>query len=350
MLEYDRTIIMEAIKKELRRGGQVFYMHNKVDDILSVASHIKEEIPDAVVSVAHGQMDKEELSEIWYDMTEGKIDVLVCTTIIETGVDVPNANTLIIEDADRMGLSQLHQIRGRVGRSNRRAYAYFTWKKQNMLNEIAQKRLVAIKEFTEFGSGFRIAMKDLEIRGAGNLLGAEQSGHMETVGYDMFVKILEQAVLEEKCEKVPEKKECSVDLGISAYIPESYIKSPAQRIEMYKKIAEIKTKSDAEDVLDEMSDRYGAVPKETKNLITIASVRARCTSIGIVKVEYRAGKLSIYPEKAPEKEQQIALATKFPGKVLTSLGSNPCYNVKIAGFDGVGEVLEEIFKIYSPND
>ncbi len=349
VLEYDRTIIMEAIKKELRRGGQVFYMHNKVEDIMTVAAHIKEEIPDAVVSVAHGQMDKEELSEIWYDMTEGKIDVLVCTTIIETGVDVPNANTLIIEDADRMGLSQLHQIRGRVGRSNRRAYAYFTWKKQNMLNEIAQKRLVAIKEFTEFGSGFKIAMRDLEIRGAGNLLGAEQSGHMEAVGYDMFVKILEQAVLEEKGETVEERKECSVDLGISAYIPENYIKKASGRIEMYKRIAEIKTKADAEDVLDEMTDRYGKVPKETRNLVTVASVRARCSDIGIIKVEYRGGKLAIYPATPPTKEQAISLATKFPGKVLTSLGSHPCYNVKIETFEGIGKVLEEIFKIYSPN-
>ncbi len=349
VLEYDRTIVMEAIKKELRRGGQVFYMHNKVEDIQTVAAHIKEEVPDAVVSIAHGQMDKEELSEIWYDMTEGKIDVLVCTTIIETGVDVPNANTLIIEDADRMGLSQLHQIRGRVGRSNRRAYAYFTWKPQNMLNEIAQKRLVAIKEFTEFGSGFRIAMRDLEIRGAGNLLGAEQSGHMEAVGYDMFVKILEQAVLEEKGELQPERRECLVDLDVSAYIPEKYIKRPSGRIEMYKRIAEIRSKADADDVLDEMLDRYGEVPKETRNLVLVASIKARCAEMGIVKVEKKMGKIVIYPESAPTKEQSIAVAQRFPGRVLTSLGQNPCYNIKLQGNEGIGEVLEEIFKIYSPN-
>ena len=350
VLEYDHTIITEAIKKELRRGGQVFYMHNKVEDIMTVAAHIKEEVPDAVVGVAHGQMDKEELSEIWYDMTEGKIDVLVCTTIIETGVDVPNANTLIIEDADKLGLAQLHQIRGRVGRSNRRAYAYFTWKPRNMLNEIAQKRLVAIKEFTEFGSGFRIAMRDLEIRGAGNLLGAEQSGHMEAVGYDMFVKILEQAVLEEKGEVPEEVKECVIDLGISAYIPEKYIKRPAGRIEMYKRIAEIKSQADADDVTDEMTDRYGEIPKETKNLITVASVRARCTAIGIVKVEYRGGKLSVYPSESPTKEQSVAIAMKFPGKVLTSLGKTPCYNIKVNSADEAGRVLEEIFKIYSPKN
>ena len=349
VLEYDRTIVMEAIKKELRRGGQVFYMHNKVEDIQMVAAHIKEEVPDAVVSIAHGQMDKDELSELWYDMTEGKIDVLVCTTIIETGVDVPNANTLIIEDADRMGLSQLHQIRGRVGRSNRRAYAYFTWKPQSMLNEIAQKRLVAIKEFTEFGSGFRIAMRDLEIRGAGNLLGAEQSGHMEAVGYDMFVKILEQAVLEEKGELPPERRECLVDLDVSAYIPEKYIKRPSGRIEMYKRIAEIRTKADADDVLDEMLDRYGEVPKETRNLVLVASIKARCAEMGIVKVEKKMGKIVIYPESAPTKEQSIAIAQRFPGRVLTSLGQNPCFNIKLQGNEGIGEVLEEIFKIYSPN-
>ena len=349
VLEYDRTIIMEAIKKELRRGGQVFYMHNKVEDIQTVAAHIKQEVPDAVIGIAHGQMDKEELSEIWYEMTEGKIDVLVCTTIIETGVDVPNANTLIIEDADRMGLSQLHQIRGRVGRSNRRAYAYFTWKKQNMLNEIAQKRLVAIKEFTEFGSGFKIAMRDLEIRGAGNLLGAEQSGHMEAVGYDMFVKILEQAVLEEKGEAPEVHRECTIDLGISAYIPEKYIKKPSGRIEMYKRIAEIKSDADANDVRDEMLDRYGDLPKETENLIYVALIKAKCTAIGIVKVELRSGKLAIYPALAPTKEQSIALASKFPGKVLTSLGKTPCYNVKVSAQEDTGRVFEEIFKIYSPN-
>lgn len=349
VLEYDRTIIMEAIKKELRRGGQVFFLHNKVEDIQTVAADIKAAVPDAVIGIAHGQMDKEELSEIWYDITEGKIDVLVCTTIIETGVDVPNANTLIIEDADKMGLAQLHQIRGRVGRSNRRAYAYFTWKKHSMLNEIAQKRLVAIKEFTEFGSGFKIAMRDLEIRGAGNLLGAEQSGHMEAVGYDMFVKILEQAVLEEKGEAPEIQRECTVDLGVSAYIPEKYIGRASGRIEMYKRIAEIKNESDASDVRDEMLDRYGNLPKETENLIAVALIKAKCTAIGIVKVEYRNAKLAIYPSVAPDKEQSIALASKFPGKVLTSFGKTPCFNVKVSAQEEAARVLEEIFKIYSPN-
>lgn len=350
VLEHDRTILYEAIKKELRRGGQVFYLHNRVEDILTVAGQIKEAAPEAVVEVAHGQMDKEEISAIWYDMTEGKIDVLVCTTIIETGVDVPNANTLIIEDADRMGLAQLHQIRGRVGRSNRRAFAYLTYKPESLLNEIAEKRLIAIKEFTEFGSGFKIAMRDLEIRGAGNLLGAEQSGHLEAVGYDLFVKLLEQAVLEEKGEAVKESPECVVDLGVSAYIPERYIKRPSGRIEMYKRISEIKTKADMEDVAAELTDRYGAIPKETRNLLTVASVRARCSTLGFVRVEYKNGKLAVYPAEAPTKEQSIALAMKFPGKVLTSLGKNPCYNVKAASPEDMGRVLEEIFKIYSPND
>lgn len=349
VLEYDRAILHEAIKKELRRGGQVFYLHNRVEDIMTVAAHIKESVPEANVAVAHGQMDKEEISSIWYDMTEGKIDVLVCTTIIETGVDVPNANTLIIEDADRMGLAQLHQIRGRVGRSNRRAFAYLTYKPESLLNEIAQKRLVAIKEFTEFGSGFKIAMRDLEIRGAGNLLGAEQSGHMEAVGYELFVKILEQAVLEEKGEAVKETPECTVDLGISAFIPERYIKRPSGRIEMYKRISEIKTKADADDVADELTDRYGEIPKETRNLLVIASIRARASAIGLVRIEYKNGKLAVYPSAPPTKEQSIALAMKFPGKVLTSLGKNPCYNIKADAEDGIGAVLEEIFKIYSPN-
>ncbi len=350
VLEYDKTIVYEAIRKELRRGGQVFYMHNRVEDIQNTAYRLKAEFPDAKIEAVHGQMDKERLSEIWYDMTEGKIDILVCTTIIETGVDVPNANTLIIEDADKMGLSQLHQIRGRVGRSNRRAYAYFTWRPENMLSEIAQKRLVAIKEFTEFGSGFKIAMKDLEIRGAGNLLGAEQSGHMEEVGYDMFIKILEQAVLEEKGESVKEEPKCSIDLGISAYIPERYISAPQRRIEMYKRISEIKSYADASDVADEMKDRYGEMPKETKNLILIAKIKAKCEELGFERLEYKGGRIAVYPKEAPSIEQVTLLARKFPGKVLTSTGKHPNFTVKIADNENLSAVFEEIFNIYSPTN
>ena len=205
VLEYDDMIIYEAIRRELRRSGQVFYMYNRVEGIYNVAGRISKAIPDARIAVAHGKMEREELEEIWEALIRGEIDILVCTTIIETGVDIPNANTLIIENADMYGLSQLHQIRGRVGRSGRRAYAYFTYRKNKNLTEIAEKRLTAIKEYAEFGAGFKIALRDLEIRGAGNLLGAEQHGHMEAVGYDLYMKLLNEAVIEEKGEKIEKK-------------------------------------------------------------------------------------------------------------------------------------------------
>ncbi len=349
VLEHDFGIIGEAIKKELRRAGQVFYLHNKVEDIDEVAAKIHAIVPEATVAVAHGKMTQEQLSEAWKDVVEGKTDVLVCTTIIETGVDVPNANTLIVENADRLGLSQLHQIRGRVGRSSRRAYAYFTWKKDRSLNEIAQKRLVAIKEFCEFGSGFKIAMRDLEIRGAGNLLGAEQSGHMESVGYDLFIKILEQAVLEEKGEVPTETIDCTVDLKVNAFIPEKYIKRVSDRIEMYKRIAAIDSDDYADDVRDELLDRFGDIPKEVKALISIALLRARCKKIGIVKIEQKDGKLAIYPKQAPTKELAVGFASKFAGRVLISMGKEPCFNIKLKSGEDVGNVIIEIFKIYSCN-
>ena len=347
VLEHDMSVIGEAIKKELRRAGQVFYLHNKVEDIDEVAAKIHAIVPDATVAVAHGKMSQEQLSEAWKDVVEGKTDVLVCTTIIETGVDVPNANTLIIEDADRLGLSQLHQLRGRVGRSSRRAYAYFTWRRDRSINETAVKRLTAIREFTEFGSGFKIAMRDLEIRGAGNLLGAEQSGHMESVGYDMFIKILEQAVLEEKGEALPEVAECTVDLKVNAFIPEKYIKRPSDRIEMYKRIAAIKDSEDADDVKDELLDRYGDIPKETMALINIALIRRRCEKIGIVKIEERNGVLAIYPKEPPTREIATGFVSKFAGRVLISMGKEPCFNIRMKAGESVTPMLFEIFKIYS---
>lgn len=349
VLEYDMSVISEAIKRELRRGGQVFYLHNKVDDIDEVAAKIHAVAPDAAVAVAHGKMSQEQLSEAWKDVVDGKTDVLVCTTIIETGVDVPNANTLIIEDADRLGLGQLHQLRGRVGRSSRRAYAYFTWKKDRTLNETAQKRLTAIREFTEFGSGFKIAMRDLEIRGAGSLLGAEQSGHMESVGYDLFVKLLESAVLEEKGIAQEEEIDCTVDLRVNAYIPDKYIKRPGDRITMYKRIAAIKTSEDADDVRDELLDRYGNIPKETERLVEIALIRQKCASLGFTKVEEKNGKLAVAMKTPPSKEISVAIASKYAGRVLISLGKEPCFNIKLKSSESIQHILEEIFKIYSHN-
>lgn len=274
VLEHDDLIINEAIRRELRRGGQVFYLYNRIDSMDSVAASLREAIPDANIVTAHGGMDKERLEDIWRDMTNGSIDVLVSTTIIESGVDVPNANTLIVRDAQRMGLSQLHQLRGRVGRSPRRAYAYFTYPRDAALSEISEKRLEAIREYAEFGAGFRIAIRDLELRGAGSLLGAEQSGRVDDVGYDMYVRLLEEAVLEEKGEAPPPEPDCQINLATDAYLPESYVPSAAQRMAIYKKMANISDDGDADDAVDELTDRYGDLPAPAYALIDVALARA----------------------------------------------------------------------------
>ena len=287
VLEYNDDVILGAIKKELARGGQVFYLYNRVGGIYRVASWLKSKLPDAEVSVGHGKMKEDELEDIMYDVVNGKTDILVCTTIIETGLDIPNANTIIVENADRMGLSQLYQLRGRVGRSQRNAYAYFTYRKDELLSEAAEKRLSAIKEFTEFGSGFKIAMRDLEIRGAGDILGAEQHGHIDSVGYDMYCKILEESV--RRIEGLPEKQEIntSIDLNIDAYIPERYIKSSNLRIDTYKRISATCTEDDKKDVIDELIDRFGEPPKPVRNLIEIASIKALAKEIGITEISQK---------------------------------------------------------------
>ena len=301
VLEHDNAVIFDAIGRELARGGQVLYLYNKVDDIFLVADKISDTFPDARVAFAHGQMEKDELEDIWQSLVRGEIDVLVCTTIIETGVDLPNANTLVIENADRFGLSQLHQIRGRVGRSERQAYAYFTYRPGKALSEEASKRLTAIKEYAEFGAGFKIALCDLEIRGAGNLLGAEQHGYIESVGYDLYVKILNEAVAEERGITRPQRSEAHVDLKVNANIPEHYISSEGQRMEMYKKISLILTPEDADDVTDEFIDRFGDPPRQTLRLIEVALIKAIATEAGIEKIECSGGNL-IFVTKRPSLE------------------------------------------------
>ena len=295
VLEHDDIVIAEAIRRELRRGGQVFYLYNRVESIIQKAAKLKKEFPDANIEVAHGQMDKDELSAIWQSLVSGETDILVCTTIIETGVDVPNANTLIIENADRMGLSQLHQIRGRVGRSSRRAYAYFTYPQSKVLSEIATKRLQAIRDFTEFGSGFKIALRDLEIRGAGDVLGARQHGHMESIGYDLYIKILNEAVLEEQGQKIEEKQDCVINVGRDSYIPAEYVQSSAQRIELYKKIAAIETDEDMDDVAAEILDRYGDLPPSVETLLTVALIRADAVRCGFLQIDQKDSEIVIHP-------------------------------------------------------
>ena len=292
VLEHDDAVIIDACRKELARGGQVLYVFNRIDNIELVATKLMRAMPEARIATAHGAMDKDELEEIWCALVKCEIDILVCTTIIETGVDLPLANTLIIENADRMGLSQLHQIRGRVGRSERQAYAYFTFRQGKALSEIATKRLTAIKEFATFGAGFKVALRDLEIRGAGNLLGAEQHGYIESVGYDLYVKLLSEAVLEEKGEVPKSDYSATVDIKISAHIPEKYIKNGAQRIEMYKKISLIRDILDMQDIEDELTDRYGEPPREVDALLKISLIRALASRAEIKKVDDGAGVLS----------------------------------------------------------
>ena len=288
VMEHSNAILDDAIRREVERGGQVYYLHNRVDTIDQCAGALKRRIPGLRVAVAHGQMGEDALGDVMSAMADGEIQVLVCTTIIETGLDIPNANTLIIENADRFGLSQLHQLRGRVGRSTRHAYAYFTYRPDKNLTEVAEKRLAAIRDFAEFGSGFKIAMRDLEIRGAGNLLGAEQSGHMMSVGYDMYLKLLDEAVLEERGEK-PKAPECTADLNVTANVDREYVARGEERMDLYRRMAAIRSQEDADDLLDEIIDRYGDPPKGVLNLIDIALLRAKAQQVGIQDIRQKAG-------------------------------------------------------------
>lgn len=299
VMEYDFGVLVEAMQRELSRGGQCYFLHNNIDTIDHTAVLIKKAIPDARIGIAHGRMSEEQLSGVWEQLLKGEIDILVCTTIIETGVDVPNVNTLIIERADRMGLAQLHQIRGRVGRSSRRGYAYFTFNRGDSLSEVAAKRLEAIREYTEFGSGFKIAMRDLQIRGAGSLLGNRQHGHMESVGYDMYLKLLDEAVREEKGERAPDVKEpeCIIDLPVDAAIPEDYITSSSARLGMYKAIANIKSDKDANDVYDELTDRFGVPPAQVYGLVEIALLRNTALSLGINEIKQSGAAVNFYVDE-----------------------------------------------------
>ncbi len=345
VLEHDDIIITDAIKRELRRGGQVFYLHNTVETIDGIAAQIAREVPDATIVTAHGKMEKERLEEKWADMTAGKIDVLVCTTIIETGVDVPNANTLIVDSAHRMGLSQLHQLRGRVGRSSRRAYAYFTYPRGRALTEIAEKRLEAIREYAEFGAGFRIALRDLEIRGAGSILGAEQHGHLDDVGYDMYVKLLNEAVLEEKGEKPVEKTECTVTLAEDAYLPASYVPSGAQRMALYKRIAHITSQDDADELYDELTDRYGEPPAATGALLDIALLRHRAELCGITAVTQIGNDIRMVPSEFDPVVWQ-ELSASMPSRLRASLGSTTFVTLRLRGGEDPIGIINRLFEKY----
>ncbi len=345
VIEHNMGVIIQAISKELRRGGQVYYIHNIIESIDMTASKIAQLLPDARIGIAHGQIGEEQLSEVWRQLVEHEIDILVCTTLIETGVDVPNCNTLIIEDADNLGLSQLYQLRGRVGRSNRRAFAYFTFRRGKVLTEIAAKRLEAIKEFTQFGSGFRIALRDLEIRGAGSILGGRQHGHMEAVGYDMYLQLLSEAIAEEKGEPLPHRpEECLVDLQIDAHIPDKYIESLSGRIDAYRKIAAIQTKEDSLDIIDEFIDRYGDPPKAIQGLISVALLRNMAGSIGIKEITQRNGIMYFYLSVA-EIEQIQAVVAEYKNRVTVNGSDKPFIAVKILKDDKPLELMQKVVEI-----
>ena len=345
VVEYNNSMIIQAITRELRRGGQVYYIHNRIDTIQSRTAQLQECFPEARIAYAHGQMNEEKMSDIWEKLVEHEIDILVCTTIIETGVDVPNVNTLIIDDSDRFGLSQLYQLRGRVGRSNRRGYAYFTYQRDKVLTEIASKRLNAMREFTQFGSGFRIALRDLEIRGAGSILGGKQHGHMEAVGYDMYLKLLSEAVAEERGEKPEKIPECLIDVQINAHIPENYISSLNQRIDVYRKIMTLNTSDDKEDLIDELIDRYGEPPEAVTGLIEISLLRNKASQCGITEISQKNGAMYFYTEYLST-EQILALSGKYKGRI-TFNGSGKSYvaikiSPKTKPFDMMRETIDII--------
>ncbi len=331
VMEHDWNILADAMVREIQRGGQVYYLHNRIDDIERTARKITELLGNEIsVAVAHGKMEKQMLSDVMDRVVSGEVQILVCTTIIETGIDIPNVNTLIIEDADRLGLAQLHQIRGRVGRSSRRASAYLTFRRDKVLTEDAEKRLNAIRDFAAFGSGMKIALRDLEIRGAGSLLGAEQSGHMADVGYDMYMKLLNEAVLEERGVSVPAKAECSADLAVSANIPDRYIPSSEQRMDIYRQIAMIRTEEEADDLLDELIDRFGDPPPGVSSLLQVALLRGEAGQAGITDISQKQGNLR-FTMKEFDMARVSALYARetYKKRLKVEAGTKPCLSLKV---------------------
>ena len=339
VLEYDKELVKEAITRELERDGQIFYLYNNVEGIIRKADEISKLVPEAKVDIAHGKMGGNELEAIMQDFIDKKSNVLVCTTILESGIDIPNANTIIVENADRLGLAQLYQIRGRVGRSDRQAYAFITYKRDKMLSEVADKRLKAIKEFTEFGSGFKIAMRDLEIRGAGSLMGEIQHGHMEQVGYDMYCKLLDEVVKEIKGEEIIEDIDVQIDINVSSYIPEDYIENNAQKIEVYQNIALCRNDEDIDDITDELIDRYGMIPDEVNNLLKIIKLKILSREKYILKIVQKRENIVFYFE---EKRFNIdiidKLMKKFRNRIKFSPAKEPYITFKLLN---ERDVLEE---------
>ena len=337
VIEHDWGLLADAMRRELDRGGQVYYLHNRTETIDQTAAKIRSLLGEEVrIGTAHGKLDQEQLGDIMSQMTDGELDILVCTTIIETGIDLPNVNTLIIENAENFGLAQLHQLRGRVGRSTRRASAYLTYRPSKILTEDQNKRLSAIREYAAFGSGFKIAMRDLEIRGAGNLLGPEQSGFLMSVGYDLYLRLLEEAVLEEQGKPVEKPTWCTADFAVPAAIPEKYIPAPEQRMDLYRRMARVRTQEEGNDIIDELIDRYGEPPKSVTNLIAIALLRARAAALGMTELAQKENSVRF---SLPKPDFARVAATcgleKYKGRLLFSAGEKPYLSLRLKKGDDV---------------
>ena len=348
VMEKNDEIVREAILRELGRGGQVYYVYNRVANMDIIAGEVQKLVPEAIVSYAHGQMNERELERTMFAFVNGEIDVLVSTTIVETGLDIPNVNTIIIDEADKLGLSQLYQLRGRVGRSNRTAYAFLMYKRDKMLKEVAEKRLAAIKEFTELGSGFKISMRDLEIRGAGNLLGARQHGHMEAVGYDLYCKMLNEAVKRLKGEKVENDEfETNIDLKMDAFIPADYIPNEFQKLDVYKRIAEIETETERDDMVDELIDRFGEPPQSVCNLLEIALLKAKAHDAYIVGIVEKTGQVRVmmFPQAKISTERIPDLLVAYQGKLRFVPEGNPYFVFQPREENLLGQLSELVSKI-----
>lgn len=343
VMERNMGIIAQALARELKRGGQAYFVHNRIDTISNVTAELQTLLPDAKIVFAHGQMSHEQISEIWERLTDGEIDILVSTTIIETGIDVPNVNTIVIDNADRFGLSQLYQLKGRVGRSNRRAYAYMMFNNDKSISMDAQKRLDAIKEFTQFGSGFKIAMRDLEIRGAGSILGGSQHGHMEAVGYELYIKLLSQAIAQQRGE-IPVKKseDCVMDIHIDAYIPDKYISSVAQRLDIYKRIVTISTSEQKSDMIDELLDRYGEPPKSVLNLLDVSHLRNWASTLGINNISLSDDWVSFHSEFFTQDDVKN-LNKVFKGRVCSNLNTKKKFiTIKLSKGEKITSMVENV--------
>jgi len=351
VLEQDDIVMREIITRELDRDGQVYIVFNRVKGINRLAEKAQSLVPDAKIVVGHGQMNEKSLESVMQTFISGEADILVATTIIESGIDIPNANTMIVIDSDKFGLAQLYQLRGRVGRTDKIAYAYLMYQKNKVLTEVSEKRLKAIKEFTEFGSGFKVAMRDLEIRGAGNVLGAEQSGHMMNIGYELYCKLVDDAVRKAKGESVPEQvDEINIELDVAANIPNWYIDNETLKLQMYKKIATVSTREDSEEIIDELLDRFGDLPKETLNLIAISMIRALSANVGVCNIHEQAGKVVIYfaQDNALKAYALMKASEKFGSKIFFHGGNEPFIRLSVARKERLDSIID-LLEIISDN-